>query len=216
MQDTLQADNDIFDESTLPPARRTSAIGERLRLAREALVVSQAKFALRAGVSPIAYNQYELGKTQPAIDKVIKIRDARCLTENSYHDVRDLAVHWEPAARDDLRWYEWIYWIARVLVDECYQDRRVLFGGVGFGAVALFVYWQPAVSLVVARAGLRFLLLGLAAVLAYACFDAFRSAFWLPDKGACFAARVAAFISGLCSGALAISGAGVGLLVKVG
>ena len=118
MQETLQADNDIFDESTLPPVRRTSAIGERLRLAREALVVSQAKFALRAGVSPIAYNQYELGKTQPAIDKVIKIRDARCLTENSYHDVRDLAVHWEPAARDDLRWYEWIYWIARVLVDE--------------------------------------------------------------------------------------------------
>ena len=92
VQDTLQADNDIFDESTLPPARRTSAIGERLRLAREALVVSQAKFALRAGVSPIAYNQYELGKTQPAIDKVIKIRDARCLTENSYHDVRDLAA----------------------------------------------------------------------------------------------------------------------------
>ena len=56
------------------------AIGERLRLTREAMGLSQAKFALRAGVSPIAYDQYERGKMQPAIDQAIKIRDAHGLT----------------------------------------------------------------------------------------------------------------------------------------
>ena len=78
MQDTLQAD--IFDDSTLLPARRTPAIGERLCLAREALGLSQVMFALRAGMSPSAYNQYERGKRRLAIDGALKIHDAHGLT----------------------------------------------------------------------------------------------------------------------------------------
>ena len=80
MQDTLQANNETFDESTLPPARQTSAIGERLCLAREALRLSQAKFALRAGMSPNAYNQFERGKRRLTIDGALKIHDAHGLT----------------------------------------------------------------------------------------------------------------------------------------
>ena len=80
MQDTLQADNDIFDDLTLLPARRTPAIGERLCLAREALGLSQVMFALRAGMSPSAYNQYERGKRRLAIDGALKIHDAHGLT----------------------------------------------------------------------------------------------------------------------------------------
>ena len=104
--------------------------------------------------------------------------------------------HWEPAARSTLRWYEWMYWTARVIVRESYQDRRVRFGGMGFVVLALFVCWQPAAAAVVASAGLRFLLLGLSALLAYACFDAFRSALGSEEAGG-IAPRVAAFTSGL-------------------
>ena len=77
------------------------------------------------------------------------------------------------------------YWIGRVLLKECYQDRHARIGGIALAGVALFVYRHPAAAWVVARAGSRFLLIGLYAVLAYASFDAFRSAFWLPDKGSC-------------------------------
>jgi transcriptional regulator with XRE-family HTH domain len=55
-------------------------IGERLRLTREALGLSQADFARQASVSPSAYNQYEKGKMRPAIDQAVKIRDAHKLT----------------------------------------------------------------------------------------------------------------------------------------
>lgn len=55
-------------------------IGERLRLTREALGLSQAQFARKAEVSSSAYNQYERGRMRPAIDQAIKIRDAHKLT----------------------------------------------------------------------------------------------------------------------------------------
>ena len=133
------------------------------------------------------------------------------MTETSYHYV---TVHWEPAARDDLRWYQWAYWIGRVLLKECYQDRHARIGGIALAGVALFVYWHPAAAWVVARAGSRFLLIGLCAVLVYTSFDAFRSAFWLPDKGARFAARLAAFTSGTSSAALSIACATTGLMAR--
>ena len=134
------------------------------------------------------------------------------MTEKSYHDVRDMAFHWMPTAREDLRWYEWAYWIARVLLKECYQNRCARLGGIAFAALALVVCWNPATALAVAGAGLRLLLVGLSAVVPYASFAAFRSALWLPDKGACFRARLAAFTSGTCSGTLAIACASNGLM----
>lgn len=55
-------------------------IGERLRLTREALGLTQVEFAKKAKVSPSAYNQYEKGRMRPAIDQAIRLRDAHNLT----------------------------------------------------------------------------------------------------------------------------------------
>lgn len=60
--------------------RSMTMIGERLRISREALGLTQAEFARRAKVSPTAYNQYEKGRMRPAIDQAIKLRDAHKLT----------------------------------------------------------------------------------------------------------------------------------------
>lgn len=55
-------------------------IGERLRLTREALGLTQAEFARKSKVAASAYNQYEKGKMRPAVDQAIKIRDTYKLT----------------------------------------------------------------------------------------------------------------------------------------
>jgi transcriptional regulator with XRE-family HTH domain len=60
--------------------RSLSAIGERLRLTREALGLSQAAFARAAKISAPSYNQYEKGVTRPSIDQAIRMRDAHKLT----------------------------------------------------------------------------------------------------------------------------------------
>ena len=63
------------------------------------------------------------------------------------HSARELVVQWQPARSDrDLRWYEWICSIARVLVDDCRQDQRVIASGAGLVALFLFVYWEPGAA----------------------------------------------------------------------
>lgn len=60
--------------------RSMKSIGERLRVTREALGLSQAAFAKAARVSASAYNQYERGRMRPAVDQAIALRDAHKLT----------------------------------------------------------------------------------------------------------------------------------------
>jgi transcriptional regulator with XRE-family HTH domain len=48
-------------------SRSNEKIGERLRLTREVLGMSQVHFARKADVSPPAYNQFEKGRMRPAI-----------------------------------------------------------------------------------------------------------------------------------------------------
>jgi hypothetical protein len=52
-----------------------------------------------------------------------KLRLGKEVTQNA-------EFHWEPAAREDLTWHQWIYWTAHVLITECYRDRHVRIGGV--------------------------------------------------------------------------------------
>lgn len=60
--------------------RSMKAIGERLRVTREALGLSQAHFAKAAKVSASAYNQYERGRMRPAIDQAIRLCEGHKLT----------------------------------------------------------------------------------------------------------------------------------------
>ena len=60
--------------------RALKAIGERLRLTREAMGLTQAEFARQARVSPSAYNQYEKGRIRPAIDQAVRMREAHKIT----------------------------------------------------------------------------------------------------------------------------------------
>ena len=60
--------------------RSMKAIGERLRVTREALGLSQATFAKAAKVSASAYNQYERGRMRPAIDQAIRLCEGHKLT----------------------------------------------------------------------------------------------------------------------------------------
>lgn len=66
---------------SMPTGERSlKAIGERLRLTREALGISQAAFAKKARISPSAYNQYEKGRMRPAIDPALALCDHYKLT----------------------------------------------------------------------------------------------------------------------------------------
>ena len=60
--------------------RGLTAIGERLRLTREALGLSQIAFARAAKISASSYNQYEKGGTRPSIDQAIRLCDAHRIT----------------------------------------------------------------------------------------------------------------------------------------
>jgi DNA-binding XRE family transcriptional regulator len=55
-------------------------IGERLRVVREIKQMAQGEFAKRAGLTPSAYNQIELGETMPRIESAIALRNAHGLT----------------------------------------------------------------------------------------------------------------------------------------
>ena len=55
-------------------------IGDRLRIAREIKELTQVEFARRAGMTPSAYNQMELGETMPSVKNAIAIRNAHGLT----------------------------------------------------------------------------------------------------------------------------------------
>ena len=56
------------------------AVGERLRLTREALGLSQNDFASRAGIAANTYSQCENGKRSLAITKAIALCEAHGLT----------------------------------------------------------------------------------------------------------------------------------------
>lgn len=56
------------------------AIGERLRLTREALGRNQIEFAKLAKISASAYNQYEKGRIRPSVDAAIAMVDAHKIT----------------------------------------------------------------------------------------------------------------------------------------
>lgn len=57
-----------------------SAIGERLRLTRQALGMQQTEFAASASLRSNTYNQYEKGKNIPRIAEAIAICEAHGLT----------------------------------------------------------------------------------------------------------------------------------------
>lgn len=56
------------------------AVGDRLRLSRQALGLSQVEFSQRAGIAANTYNQYERGKKLPSINNAVAICDAHGLT----------------------------------------------------------------------------------------------------------------------------------------
>ena len=49
------------------------AIGERLRLTREVLRLTQIEFSRRANINAGAYNQYEQGKKRPSVATAIAL-----------------------------------------------------------------------------------------------------------------------------------------------
>ena len=57
-----------------------AAIGQRLKLTREALELSQVELCRRAKLATNAYNQYETGKTRPAVENAIAICETFQLT----------------------------------------------------------------------------------------------------------------------------------------
>ena len=63
--------------------RSKAAIGERLRLTRQALGMAQGDFASRAGIAANTYNQYEGGVNKPDLDKANAICDAYQVTLGS-------------------------------------------------------------------------------------------------------------------------------------
>lgn len=55
-------------------------IGDRLRLVREALGMSQVDFAARAGIAANTYNQIERGVRLPSVESSIALCEAHDLT----------------------------------------------------------------------------------------------------------------------------------------
>lgn len=55
-------------------------VGDRLRLSRQALGLSQVDFAQRAGIAANTYNQYERGKKLPSISNAVALCEAHDLT----------------------------------------------------------------------------------------------------------------------------------------
>lgn len=66
--------------------RSLAGIAERLRVSREALGLSQAKFCRMAGLHKQTYNAYELAKERPSIDMAFKIKDTHRLTLEWIYD----------------------------------------------------------------------------------------------------------------------------------
>ncbi len=65
---------------TDPEESSPMAVGERLRLTRESIGLTQTDFAARAGLNPTTYNQYEKGRQYPQIRNAIALREAYDLT----------------------------------------------------------------------------------------------------------------------------------------
>ena len=61
-------------------APKFPAIGERLRVTREAEGLQQNEYAERAGLAVNTYNQYEQGKTRPKIENAVKLCETYKLT----------------------------------------------------------------------------------------------------------------------------------------
>ena len=55
-------------------------VAERLKIARDALGMTQVKFADLAGVSPQAYNNWERGRQRPDLDQAIALCRAHGVT----------------------------------------------------------------------------------------------------------------------------------------
>jgi transcriptional regulator with XRE-family HTH domain len=62
----------------MQPDTSLEAIGERLRIARQALGLSQVTFC--KPISTSAYNQFEKAKTHPSVDAAIALAKAHHLT----------------------------------------------------------------------------------------------------------------------------------------
>lgn len=60
--------------------RSTDAIAERLELTRRALGKTQRAFALEAGLTPPAYNNWKKGISRPDLDAAFMLCDAFGLT----------------------------------------------------------------------------------------------------------------------------------------
>lgn len=64
----------------LSDGRDKRAVGERLRLTRQALGFNQQEFAEGAGLAANTYNQYESGTNMPALSRAMALCDAYALT----------------------------------------------------------------------------------------------------------------------------------------
>jgi transcriptional regulator with XRE-family HTH domain len=60
--------------------RSFKAIGERLRITRDAMGLTQTAFRRAAELSPSTYNQFEKGGTRPSIDSALALCDAHGLS----------------------------------------------------------------------------------------------------------------------------------------
>lgn len=67
-------------QGRLSDGREKTAVGERLRLTREALGLAQNEFAGRADLHPNTYNQYERGKNMPNLEAAHALCDTHGLT----------------------------------------------------------------------------------------------------------------------------------------
>jgi transcriptional regulator with XRE-family HTH domain len=66
--------------------RKMEAIGERLRMTREALGFKQNEFAEKAGIPNNTYNQYEKGKKRPFLENAQKLVDTYGLSLDWIYD----------------------------------------------------------------------------------------------------------------------------------
>jgi transcriptional regulator with XRE-family HTH domain len=62
-------------DATLKPTDKI-AVGARLKLAREALDLSQAEMCRRAGIAPNTWNNYEKGLNRISLDEAFKVVNA--------------------------------------------------------------------------------------------------------------------------------------------
>ena len=91
----------MIGATPLPAANPRSlvAIGERLRLTRQALGLRQAALCRRTGIAPNTYNQWEKATIRPSLDQALRLVDEFGLTLDWIYLGATAALPAELAAR---------------------------------------------------------------------------------------------------------------------